>query len=89
MATPTITPRANIDKKTLQFVFDVHNVQFNFLGDYNLKLSVHSLYTKDYRFLCTFVLFLYVLFWSVAFRHRAVLCGIIIIMFQWLEGQAQ
>ena len=38
----------SIDKKLLQFSFDIHEAQFNHLGRFFLKIAVQSLNTKDY-----------------------------------------
>lgn len=36
-----------IDRKFLEFTFDIENVQFNHLGQFFLKLSVQSLHPKS------------------------------------------
>ena len=37
-----------IEKKPLEFTFDLHNIQFNHLGQFYLRIAVQSSFTRDY-----------------------------------------
>lgn len=38
----------SIEKTHLEFTFALHNVQFNRLGDYYLRLAVQNSFTREY-----------------------------------------